>query len=62
VREEPTAFNDIVKPGRIWSKHAEARSKPTWVESDEPLLAQMLAKHYGCPIGRPAGWVETYTN
>jgi hypothetical protein len=26
---------------------------PAWVESDDAALAQAIAAHYGCPVGRP---------
>jgi hypothetical protein len=55
------AFRSIVDPGGIWATHAEHGSKPTWVESDSEELAKMISKYYGCPIGRPADWVETFT-
>jgi hypothetical protein len=29
---------------------------PSWVESDDQLLAQLVAREYGCPVGRPKGW------
>jgi hypothetical protein len=52
-------FREIVAPGGIWDNHAAKGSKAVWVESDDPALAKMLADYFGCPIGRPADWVET---
>lgn len=39
----------------VWRSHSRAAA-PAWVESDSPDLAQALASHYGCPIGRPDDW------
>ncbi len=36
----------------FWTSHSSAAA-PSWVESDNPALAQALATHYGCPVGRP---------
>lgn len=30
--------------------------KPTWVTSDDPLLAQIVSTQYGCREGRPRDW------
>jgi hypothetical protein len=38
-----------------WRSNSRAPA-PAWVESDSPDLAQALASHYGCPIGRPDDW------
>jgi hypothetical protein len=48
-------FVTITDPNGVWRAHSSADC-PSWVESDEPLLAQLLANHYGCSIGRPADW------
>lgn len=32
---------------------------PGWVESDDVILAEALAQHYNCLIGRPADSEET---
>ena len=42
------AFIDLT--GNIFSSHFQKGSKPSWVESDNPLLAGLLADHYACPI------------
>jgi hypothetical protein len=39
-----------------WRAHSS--KPPAWVESDDPVLAAALAAEFGCPIGRPAGWVD----
>lgn len=38
----------------VWRNHSGA-SAPTWVESDDPDLAEAISTHYGCPVGRPNG-------
>lgn len=45
-------FNTITALDGIWRNHSGA-SAPTWVESDDPDLADALSEHYGCPVGRP---------
>lgn len=45
------AFVTITAGTGVWANQSFA--PPAWVESDSPALAQMLAEHYGCPIGRP---------
>lgn len=38
------------------SHHSDA--PPAWVESDDETIAAVLARQYGCPVGRPVDWVE----
>lgn len=45
------AFIDFT--GNIYSSHFQEGTKPAWVESDNPLLAGLLADHYGCPVKAP---------
>lgn len=55
----PTSYTDaelfrtVTHRDGLWPAHSSA-SAPSWVESDHPELADVLAAHYGCPIGRPA--------
>lgn len=49
------AFNDITQDDGgpntgLWPVHG--RSAPCWVESDNHELAEMIARHYGCQVGR----------
>ena len=37
-----------------WVRHS--LEAPAWVESNVPELAEALAAHYDCPIGRPDTW------
>lgn len=36
----------------LWVEHSAGN--PSWVESDHAELAEAIANHYGCPVGRPA--------
>lgn len=47
----------VVHEDGHWRLHS---SKPAaWVECPEdPDLEDAFAEHFGCPIGRPAGWVD----
>lgn len=58
---EQEAFVSITHPGAgTWVNHAVAGSKPSWVWSDNDEFAQMLAEHYGCPVGRPDDVEDTH--
>lgn len=48
-------FADItdLKDG-LWLHHST--QPPAWVESNEDQLAELLAAHYGCPVGCPPSW------
>lgn len=39
-----------------WRAHSS--KPPAWVESDDPELEAAFAEHFGCPVGRPAGWFD----
>jgi hypothetical protein len=45
-------FRGVTAVDGIWRNHSGA-SAPTWIESDDPDLADALSEHYGCPVGRP---------
>lgn len=38
----------------FWAVHS--MQPPAWVECSDPQLAERVAAHYGCPIGRPDDW------
>jgi hypothetical protein len=40
-------FVDITSPTGIWSAHS-ADPAPAWVASTNPVMASLLAQHYGC--------------
>ncbi|GAC1605121.1 MAG: hypothetical protein NVS3B6_17340 [Pseudarthrobacter sp.] len=46
------SFDDGGPNTGAWLAHSRAQS-PSWVESDSPRLAEVLAKKWGCPVGRP---------
>lgn len=56
------AVSTVVAQDGAWNHHSQgdnvADSTPDWVESDSDGLAQLLAEHFGCPIGRPKGWKD----
>jgi hypothetical protein len=45
------ALRDIAHADGLWRVHSAGQ--PSWVESNDPDLAEAIAQHYGCPIGRP---------
>ena len=53
------ALFEITQPGRgVWDNHSAG--PPTWVESDDPALEEMLSRHYGCPVGAPKDVERTH--
>jgi hypothetical protein len=42
------AFTNVTHPQGAWVHHSD--SPPSWVSSDDDMLAQMLARQYGCPV------------
>lgn len=46
-------FRTVTHQDGLWPAHSSAPA-PSWVECDRQDLAEVLATHYGCPIGRPA--------
>jgi hypothetical protein len=46
-------FQDITRPGGVWSHHAADGAVPAWVASDSPELAQLLGSAYMCEIRDP---------
>lgn len=48
LRDDATIFeaiSDITAPQGVWAAHADA--PPSWVASDNSVLAQVLAQHFG---------------
>ena len=43
--------NDIIARGGVWENHGA--EPPSWVSSDDPLVEQLLAEHFGCQRGAP---------
>lgn len=52
VYTDAEQMRNIIHQDGLWVAHSDAPG-PSWVESDDPELAEALANHYGCPIGRP---------
>lgn len=50
------AFTTVTTANGVWENHSDGA--PDWVESDSKGLAELLAEHYGCRIGRPKDWKE----
>jgi hypothetical protein len=46
------AITEITHQQGVWAYHSDA-TKPAWVASDNPLLAEVLAAHYGCELRTP---------
>lgn len=43
------AMKHIADPGRVWSR-VSTDAAPVWVASSDPMLAQVLAQHYGAEL------------
>jgi hypothetical protein len=56
------AVSAVTAQDGAWNHHSQGDdpgdSAPDWVESDNDALAQLLAGHFDCPIGRPKGWKD----
>jgi len=42
-------ITDITAPEGVWAYHSDAAG-PSWVASDDPVLATALAGVFGCPV------------
>lgn len=45
------AAQAITSRGGVWENHSP--EPPSWVSSDDPVVEQLLAEHYGCRAGEP---------
>lgn len=67
------AFTEITAPGGVWAQHAGTETiktdggeitrpiSPTWVESDNSALAELVAANYpGCVVGAPENVESTH--
>jgi hypothetical protein len=52
--DRPSRAMNLSMAGRLWSQHSDR--PPAWVESDDELLAALVADDLGCPVGRPKTW------
>ncbi len=50
----------VAHPFGVWRAHAQPKTKPTWVWSDNAEVQRILAEFYGCPEGRPADVEDTH--
>ena len=41
------ALQDVIRPGGVWRSHSPDAA-PAWVASDDPTLALILSRLYGC--------------
>lgn len=41
------AFINLTHPHGVWANHATEAAKPSWVASDNPALAALVADHFG---------------
>lgn len=53
------ALATIIDPGGLWGHHSTAEA-PSWVWSDHPTLAEMIADYHGCPVGAPDDVEDTH--
>lgn len=54
--DNPSRGMNLTLAIRFWAQHSD--QPPAWVESDDDLLAALIADHYGCELGRPENWKE----
>lgn len=50
------AVRTVTDPDGAWGYHST--QPPAWVESDNSDVADQLAAHFTCPVGRPADWKD----
>ena len=50
----PEAFVTVTARTGVWAAWSDGA--PAWVECDNAAFAELLAAHWGCPIGRPDDW------
>lgn len=53
----PTRMRTLTHADGLWPCHSSAPA--AWVESDDIELAEAIARHFGCPIGRPSGEAQS---
>lgn len=45
------AFANIISSTGLWVKHSDV--SPSWVYSDNEAIANLIADHFECPVGKP---------
>jgi len=53
------ALVSVIHPGGLWGFHSNAEA-PSWVWSDNDVLAKMVADHFDTSLGLPADFAETH--
>lgn len=56
IADRPNRAMNLALAVRLWDTQSD--KPPSWVESDDELLATLIADHFGCPVGRPKSWRE----
>lgn len=56
--EDEALLAVIHNQGGMWNHHGA--SKPSWVWSDNEAFAELVAKFYGCDVGRPDDHEDTH--
>jgi len=54
--DRPSRAMNFTLAVRFWGRHSD--KPPAWVDGTDRLLVELLADHYGCPIGRPKTWTK----
>jgi hypothetical protein len=54
IDDRPSRAMNLSLAVRVWSEHSD--KPPAWVESDDELMAALIADHFGCRVGRPRNW------
>ncbi len=49
----PTRMRTLTHDDGLWRCHSSAPA--SWVETNDAELAEAIAQHFNCPIGRPSG-------
>lgn len=56
ITDKPSRAMNLQMVTRLWEMHSD--KPPAWVDGDDELLTQLVADHYGAPVGRPKSWKE----
>jgi hypothetical protein len=56
IDDNPSRAMNLVQAIRFWAQSSD--KPPAWVEGDDDLLVDLVADHFGCPVGRPKSWKE----
>lgn len=56
IEDRPSRAMNLALAANLWATQSD--KAPVWVESDDELLATLIADHFGCPVGRPKSFKE----